>query len=70
MNKKYIMGYLKYTHYVYLLIAVCFGYDGITKLNAGNDTPYLSFFIAGMAVFMFFFRRRFVKKFNDRNEKQ
>ncbi|WP_163409002.1 hypothetical protein [Flavobacterium ajazii] len=64
------MGYLKYTQYAYLIIAVLFIYDAITKINAGNDTPWLSFLIAGMGVFMFFFRRKFAKKFEDRNKKQ
>jgi positive regulator of sigma E activity len=64
------MGYLKYTQYAYLVIAVLFIYDAITKINAGNDTPWLSFLIAGMGVFMFFFRRRFAKKFEDRNKQK
>ena len=64
------MGYLKYTQYAYLIIAVLFIYDAITKINAGNDTPWLSFLIAGMGIFMFFFRRRFAKKFEDRNRQK
>lgn len=64
------MGYLKYTQYVYIVFAIYFLYDGFTKLNEENDTAALSFVIAGMAIFMFFFRRRFVKKFDDRNKKQ
>lgn len=64
------MGYLKYTQYVYLVFAIYFIYDGITKLNAGNDTPWLSFLIAGMAIFMFFFRRKFAKKYEDPNQKK
>jgi hypothetical protein len=64
------MGYLKYTQYVYIIFAVFFIYDGVTKLNEGNETYALSFVIAGMAIFMFFFRRKFVKKFDDRNKKQ
>jgi uncharacterized membrane protein YobD (UPF0266 family) len=63
------MGYLKYTQYVYLLFAIYFIYDGITKLNAGSDSFWLSFAIAVMAIFMFFFRRKFAKKFDD-NKKQ
>lgn len=63
------MGYLKYTQYAYLVIAVLFIYDAVTKINAGNDTPWLSFLIAGMGVFMFFFRRRFAKKFDGQNKK-
>lgn len=64
------MGYLKYTLYAYLLIAVGFTYDAITKLNAGDEASTLSFLIAGVSVFMFFFRKKFVKKFDDRNKKQ
>ena len=64
------MGYLKYTQYAYLIVAVVFIYDAITKMNAENDTPWLSFLIAGMAIFMFFFRRKFAKKFEGRNKKQ
>ncbi|WP_264536023.1 hypothetical protein [Flavobacterium sp. N1736] len=64
------MNYLKYTQYVYILFAVFFIYDGITKLNEGNDNSTLSFIIAGLAIFMFFFRRKFARKFDDRNKKQ
>ncbi|QSW91558.1 MULTISPECIES: hypothetical protein [Flavobacterium] len=64
------MGYLKYTQYVYILFAVFFLYDGAVKLNEGNESYPLSFIIAGMAIFMFFFRRRFLKKNQDRNKNQ
>ncbi|CAC9973960.1 hypothetical protein DBB36_02485 [Flavobacterium sp. WLB] len=64
------MGYLKYTQYVYIAFAVFFIYDGVIKLNEGNVNYPLSFLIAGMAIFMFFFRRRFTKRFDDRNKKQ
>ncbi|KRB54219.1 hypothetical protein [Flavobacterium sp. Root186] len=64
------MGYLKYTQYVYIAFAVFFIYDGVIKLNEGNENYQLSFLIAGMAIFMFFFRRRFTKRFDDRNKKQ
>ena len=63
------MGYLKYTQYVYLVFAIYFIFDGVTKLNEGNDTPWLSFAIAVMAIFMFFFRRKFAKKFDDNKKK-
>ncbi|MGE6354500.1 hypothetical protein ACQKCJ_11595 [Flavobacterium sp. NPDC079362] len=64
------MNYLKYTQYVYLAFAVYFIYDGVIKINEGNNGATLSFIIAGMAVFMFFFRRKFARKFDDRNKKQ
>jgi len=63
------MGYLKYTQYIYLAFAIYFIFDGITKLNEGGDTFWLSFAIAVMAIFMFFFRRKFAKKFDDNKKK-
>ena len=62
------MNYLKYTQYVYLVFGAYFIYDGVTKLNDPAGTFWLSFMIAGLAIFMFFFRRKFAKKFDDRNK--
>lgn len=63
------MNYLKYTQYVYLVFGAYFIYDGVTKLNDPEGGFWLSFMIAGLAIFMFFFRRKFAKKFDDRNKK-
>lgn len=63
------MSFLKYTPYLYLLFAVFFIYDAIVKWNDATATPVLSLLIAGLGVFMFFFRRRFAKKMQDRNRK-
>ncbi|MBG6109395.1 uncharacterized membrane protein YuzA (DUF378 family) [Flavobacterium sp. CG_23.5] len=63
------MTFLKYIPYFYLIFAIIFIYDGVTKLNDPAATPYLSFGIAGVAIFMFFFRMKFAKKFEDRNKK-
>ena len=61
------MKYLQFTQYICLVFAAVFRYDGITKLN-DNEKPWLSFMIAGVSVFMFFFRRKFSKKFQDRQK--
>ncbi|MFV8376443.1 hypothetical protein [Flavobacterium sp. LB1P62] len=63
------MSYLKYTPYIYLIFGGYFIYDGVTKLNATDATPWLSFIIAGLAIFMFFFRLKFAKKMEHRNKK-
>lgn len=63
------MAYLKYTQYVYLIFGFYFIYDAISKWNDPSATPWLSLLIAGLAVFMFFFRRKFAKKYDDRNKK-
>jgi hypothetical protein len=62
------MNYLKFTQYVYLAFGLYFIYDGISKWNQ-PEKPWLSFIIAGLAIFMFFFRRRFARKFEDQNKK-
>lgn len=62
------MNYLKYTQYIYLVFGLFFIYEGFTKINT-EETPWLSFGIAALALFMFFFRRKFAKKFeNDKNK--
>jgi hypothetical protein len=63
------MKYLKYTPYLYLIVAVAFGYDAVSKWNVPDATPYLSLAFAGVCVFMFFFRRNFANKLHDRNNK-
>lgn len=60
------MNFLKYTSYIYLAFGLYFFYEGYTKWNA-NENPILSLVIGGLAIFMFFFRRKFSKKFENRN---
>lgn len=64
------MKYLKFTAYAYLIIALICIYDGFTKLNDKEAGPWLSFGIAAVAVFMFFFRAKYSKRFEDRNSNQ
>ena len=61
------MRYLQFTQYIYLIFAAFFIYDGIMKVKDGVDSYLLSFGIAAVCVFMFFFRRNFFKKAEDRN---
>lgn len=62
------MGYFKLIPYLFLIFAVIFLIDAITRLN-NDENPILSFLFSGVAVFMFFFRRRQYKRFDDRNKK-
>jgi len=48
--------------------AVLFAVDGFMQLNSTERSPWLSFFFAAIALFMFFFRRRFAKKYEDQNK--
>jgi hypothetical protein len=62
------MTYLKYIQYFYLFAAAFFAYLGFTSLNGGDEerNPWLMFFFAALAVFMFLFRRRFYQKYQNK----
>ena len=63
------MKYLKYTPYIYLVAAIIFGIRAIEVWDNEKDQAYLFLGITVLAIFMFFFRRKFAKKFEDRNSK-
>lgn len=60
------MNYLKFTQYIYLAFAAFFIYDGVSKMNT-DESPWVSFVIAAVAIFMFFFRRHFGRRFEQRD---
>lgn len=57
------MKILQYTHYLYLILFVLFLLDGIDRVQKGENAV-VSFLFAAMAVFMFFFRKRFSNRMN------
>jgi len=63
------MNYLKYTQYIYLVAAIFFAIRAVEIWDQDNDQHYLFLGIAVLSVFMFFFRRKFAKKFEDKNNK-
>ena len=63
------MKYLKYTPYIYLIAAIIFGIRAIESWDKEKDQAYLFLGITALSVFMFFFRRKYAKKFEDRNNK-
>ncbi|WP_428223446.1 hypothetical protein [Flavobacterium sp.] len=61
---------MKYTQYAYLIAAGFLFFDAYSKMNSGTDTPYLSLILGMGAVAMFFFRRKFAKKYDPKNNNQ
>ncbi len=55
------MGLLKYVHFLYLVLAVLFIYEGVRRQQAG-ESYLINFLFAAVAIFMFFFRRHFSNK--------
>jgi len=64
------MKYMKFFQYAYLFFAVLFIYDAIDKWLSQGIIAYMSILLAATAVFMFFFRKRFNKKIEDKETKE
>lgn len=62
------MNLLKFLQYAYLIFAVLFLYDAIMKWNVEGENAYLSLGLSALAVFMFFFRKKYRKRFQDRGK--
>ncbi|WP_339895942.1 hypothetical protein [uncultured Algibacter sp.] len=61
------MKYSKIFQYAYIVFAVLFIYDAISKYMSNGDIYYPSILLAALAIFIFFFRKRFSKKFDNRD---
>ena len=59
----------KIFHYAYIVFAVLFLYDAFIKWPEEGNGAYISLFFAAIAIFMFFFRKRFSKRFEDHSNK-
>jgi len=62
------MKIFKFFQYAYLLFAIIFLYDVISKYMESGIVEYMSLLLAGAAVFMFFFRKKFNKKFKNKED--
>lgn len=62
-----MMKYFKYFEYAYLFIAAFFLFEAVRIWNTERSRAYLFAFFVVVALFMFFFKRRFRKRFEDRN---
>jgi len=61
------MKFFKYFEFAYLFIAAFFLFETVRIWNTERNRAYLFLFFVVIAVFMFFFKRRFRKKFESRN---
>ena len=62
------MNYLKYTPYAYLLAAAFFLYDAFAKYTDNDNSYWISLLFATIAIFVFLFRKRYAKKFEERSK--
>ena len=61
------LKFFKFFQYAYLVFALLFLYDAFSNWSEEGTRPYISLLFAALAVFMFFFRRKFNKRFEDKN---
>lgn len=62
-----MMKFSKIFLYAYPIFAIYFAYVAITKYSAAGVIDYPSIILSVTAVFVFFFRRNFIKKYDDKN---
>ena len=60
------MKIFKFFQYAYLVFAILFIYMAIEKYINKQIIDYISILLAATAVFMFFFRKKFNKRFDNR----
>ena len=63
------MKFLNYFKYFYLFFAVLFAYDAIGNWGTNRKGAYVSLFFVAFAIFIFFFRKKFQKRFMDREKR-
>lgn len=61
------MKLFKFFQYAYLFFAVIFIYDAVSKYMETGQVEYTSLLLAAAAIFMFFFRKRFNKKLENKD---
>jgi hypothetical protein len=60
------MAYFKYLPYLFLIVAVLFTLDAVSRHNEGKD-PIPSIILAVAAVAMFFIRRKSYGRYTNNN---
>jgi hypothetical protein len=63
------MKFFKYFEYAYLVFTALFFFEAYREWGDESGRSYLFLFLALVALFMFFFKRRFRRKLEERNKK-
>lgn len=63
------MKWLKYSQYLYLFAGIVFFISAVYKFFS-QETYMLQFFISGVLIIMYFVRRNFVKRIENRQKNQ
>lgn len=63
-----MMKFSKFFEIAYLAVAVFFIYEVFRIWDSERNRAYVFIFLAAIAIFMFFFRRHFRKKYGNRKK--
>ena len=61
------MKYSKIFQYTYLVFAALFAYDAVSKYISKGEIVYPSILLACLAIFMYFFRKKFRNKYGNKD---
>lgn len=64
-----IAKYFKFFEIAYLIIAIVFIVETFLRWNSDRNKAYIFMVFAVMAVFMYFFRKKYRKKFENHEKK-
>ena len=62
--------YYKFFEYAYLVIAIVFIVETVLNWNTEPQKAYIFLAFSALAVFMYFFRKKFRKKFENHNQQK
>ncbi|NOQ91434.1 MAG: hypothetical protein GQ552_01800 [Flavobacteriaceae bacterium] len=62
--------YYKFFEYAYLVIAIVFIVETVLNWNTEPQKAYIFLAFSALAVFMYFFRKKFRKKFENHNQEK
>jgi uncharacterized membrane protein len=65
-----MIKYLKISGFAYILLALFSLYSSYTRWNNERDNAYIFLGFAVLLIFMFFFKRSFIKRYEKRAKNQ
>jgi positive regulator of sigma E activity len=60
--------YYKFFEFAYLIISIIFVVETVLNWNDNRQKAYIYLAFAALAIFMYFFRKKYRKKFEDREK--
>ncbi len=62
--------YFKFFEIAYLIIAIVFSVETVLRWNTDRTKAYIFLIFAILAVFMYFFRKKYRKRFENQDRKK